>query len=189
VISSGAFQDVTNGYERRTDGLWLHTGRLIVRGGPVDLPDGAIGTAELADGAVTTAKLATNAAQQLIGQYQAVPTFTTTTVGVWTVTTVSTGSIACSGARCRIVCSGTAFHSVAGTQVTLGLMVDAVATYSMLAFAAPGVNYVVPFCFEVYHVPAAGNHTFALMLNNGATGTAGLFGNVFHTLFVSEEKR
>ena len=38
VINSGAFREVVNGYEKRTNGLWVHTGSLVVKGGPVVLP-------------------------------------------------------------------------------------------------------------------------------------------------------
>jgi hypothetical protein len=171
-------EDAVLGGERVTDGLWTHKGKWQVRGDVV-LPLGVIDTSELA----------ANSATQLTGQYFSTPTFSSTSVGAWLATPVSSGSIACSGARVRVVSSGTAYHSVAGASVLLGLMIDGVATYSMLAFYAPGPSYMVPFCFEVYHVPAAGNHTYTLMLNSGGAGTAGLFGNVFHTLYVTEEKR
>jgi hypothetical protein len=32
VISPQSFKDVTSGFERRTNGLWTHTGRLVVIG-------------------------------------------------------------------------------------------------------------------------------------------------------------
>lgn len=171
-------EDAVLGGERVTDGLWTHKGKWQVRGDVV-LPLGVIDTSELA----------ANSATQLTGQYFSTPTFSSTSVGAWLATPVSSGSIACSGARCRIVCSGSLSHSVAGTPSYAGLMIDAVPTYNMIGVTAPGASYAVPFCFEVYTVPAAGNHTYTLMLQSGGAGTIGLLGSIYHTLYVTEEKR
>jgi len=243
VISAQHFNEVTNGYEKTSSGLWTHKGRSAVgalqvtgplnlspptgqgveilydpliatgyvysydrdaqawrdlwiqgksvnvgvnSGGTLNLPAGSITSAAIADGAITTADIAPNAVTQLIGQYFAAPTFTSTSINTWLATPVSTGSIACSGARVRIVCTGTLNNTIVA-NVFAGLMIDAVATYSIVAATVAGANYSVPFCFEIYHVPAAGNHTYTLMVNS-AGGTIGLSG-VYHTLFATEEKR
>ena len=47
VLNPRAFEETRNGRQQTTDGLWLHRGQLMVKTGPVELPDGSIGNAEL----------------------------------------------------------------------------------------------------------------------------------------------
>lgn len=151
--------------------------------------DGTITSADIADGTIATIDLASNAVTQLIGAYVTSATFTTTTTGAWVATPVTTGSIACSGARVRLVCSGAALHSAVGGLISLGIMTDGAPGQAMMALNAPAVNYLVPFCFEFYVTPAAGSHTFTLAVINSTAGTAGLSAGISSVLYATEEKR
>jgi len=177
VVSAAHFKDVTNGYEKRTDGLWVHTGKFIVKGGPVDLPAGSIDTAELAPGA----------AQALIGSYKANPGWNTSVVGSW-VETPFVVNAACSGARVRIEGQMAAHNSVKGGGYYGGGGVKGVATMGCAYWNAPEAGYTVNSYVIDYYTPTAGMNRFALFVQNVTAGTVTFNAAVNAMLFITEQR-
>jgi hypothetical protein len=192
---SHAAEDAVLGGERTSDGLWTHRGKLVVRSSlelaaPI-APTGGSASLVLPPGLISTAALAPNAIQQQIAAYRAAVTVNTTTVSSWIVTSMATGSIACSGVLTRFEVTTVAWHSVATGVVLLGLAADGALYVDSCAMVQQQVaNQPTPVSFIAYATPAAGSHTFALALFNMSVGTANL-GHTFlyTTLYVTEQKR
>jgi hypothetical protein len=143
----------------------------------------------LPNGSVTTAMLAPGAAQQLIGSYVAGNSFATTTINAWVPTTATTGSIACSGAQCRIECGTQFYHSLAGAGVYTGLMVDGGVVGAMSYSIIPGASWTVQVGWTFYYTPPAGNRTFTLGLLTANAGTTTIQGAALTSLYVTEQRR
>lgn len=178
VLSSSAFSARTNGHERRSDGLWTHTGRFIVSGGPVDLPAGAIDTSELA----------ANAAQAYLGSYYSGVSFTISPLNTW-VESPAQVTVTTTGGVIRLEALGTLIGSAQGAITYVGLGIDGTCTQASLQVCQqPLANYIVPFHVLTYQQPAAGSHRFALFLYAN-TASGGLWSGGITSLYVNEQKR
>lgn len=226
VVSASHFKDVTNGYERTTQGLYVHRGKMQVnlnnapRISNTGYYDGQlqirqdtpseprIGFTEQGSSALALYKQqgaetlrvrgstgtdyplvgAAGSAQQIIGQYVGTPGWSSSATGAWLTTTISTGSIVCSGVRVRMECTAPLRHSVAGGQAYYGFMQDGVILANAGFFHAPGADYVVPISFTYYHYPSAGSHTYALgvLINSAGTVTTNPYSN--SALYVTEQR-
>ena len=180
VVSASHFQEVTNGYEKRSDGLWVHTGRLIVRQGPVDLPVGSIDTVEIA----------ANAVQQVLGSFASGATWSTTAVSAWVGTTVAV-SATCGGGLVRVEFTAVFVHTAANSPFAYGLGLDSTTTpfiywWSQSAANSNGLHTVAGIA---YTTPTATAHTFTLLAFNTIAGTLSLYGSGYQSLYVTEQKR
>jgi hypothetical protein len=142
-----------------------------------------------APGSITTDQLAAGAAQAQIGSYATAPTYSTTSIATWVATTVTTGSIACTGAPCRIECSTQMYHSVAGGGFYTGLMLDGGVLVGMSYQICPASNYSLPISWVFYYTPSATSHTFTLCVNKDAAGTLTINPAAISCLYVTEQRR
>ena len=185
INTAVAFKDLTNGFERLTDGLWTHLGKLVTGDLVVNR------TLSLPAGSVTTPMLAPNAAQQLIGQYSAATGWVVPGVSQWYE----------SDARCNFTTSGGLLRvevacavqaTVAGQGVLLGAGYDGgVNLGSLSACHTTGPNFACPLGGVGYISGCpAGLHRMSIFLY-AAGGPNGL---AFHAwayqqISVTEQKR
>lgn len=161
-------------------------------GGALTLPAGAIGTAALADSSVTTAKLAAQAASALLGSYVSIPTWSTTTNGVWVATPASvlvTPSAA--GALIRIDWSVPIVSTLAGSSGHIGVGWDGAVSLAVSYYYLP--NASIPLYLSgTYYTTAipSGVHTVQLFVFNYAAGaTTSIWAGINTMVFVTEQKR
>jgi hypothetical protein len=165
------------GLEHRTDGLWTHTGKLVVSGGTVDFPAGSISTQEIAAGAV----------QQLLGSYAQLTTFSLSQANVWTETPAQM-TVMFGGYLVRVEFAFVVSCPTKGQRVVWGIMVDGAAPLVTLGgMDAPEANYGAMASGCYYLTPSAASHRVAIGLY-GPVGAA-LVGNIAATLYVTEQKR
>ena len=180
VISASAFRDITNGFERQTSGLWLHRGRFQVLGGPVDLPDGSIGTAELAP----------NATQQLIGSYVQTVNWSLPSSNVWAETPIQANCTFSGATPARVEFTFAFGCPVKGQRVFWMLFVDGATgtAYSLGVLDAPEASYssMANGCYYLM-APPPGAHRISI----GMYGPAGaqIASTIYSTLYVTEQKR
>lgn len=244
AISATHFNEVTNGYQRQTSGLWVHRGKIdaghiratknysgasfvgsgtellyeptnntgfvlafdrtnqqyqdlvisgknvIVQttGGALNLPDGSVQTADIADGAVTTAKIAANAATALLGQYHAVPTFSMTAVGVWTVTPVQVLATSLGGNLHveATICVG---HSAGGAVLAIGLGWNGTVQYNEGWQSMPFANSRATLHFHEWIPVGATTITWQVFLYNATAGTLSLDSASYSVLSITEHRR
>jgi hypothetical protein len=170
VLSAGHFKEVTNGYEKRTDGLWTHAGKLVLGNGMLD-----------------GACLVAGSVQQLIGSYATGTAYTLGVTSVWTETPVQV-TATCSGAQCRIEFNVLLGCPTKGARIIWGLMLDgAPPAINLGAVDAPEANYGLMASGCYYYTPAAGSHRFGF----GIYGPSGsqIFNAIASTLYVTEQKR
>jgi hypothetical protein len=165
------------GNEYRTDGLWTHTGKLVVSGGTVDLPVGSIATDEIAPGAV----------QQLLGSYAQLTTFSLGQASVWTETPAQV-TVTFGGYLVRVDFAFALSCPTKGQRVVWGIMVDGAAPLVTLGgMDAPEANYGAMAVGTYYFTPSAASHRIAIGLY-GPVGAA-LVSTIATTLYVTEQKR
>ena len=175
-----------NGREHKTDGLWTHTGRLVVTQGPVDLPDGSIGLAELIPGAATA----------LVGSYQQALSWTVPTPNTWNETPIQifggfTGAVVRFSLNFLVSCP------TKGQRVLWDIMLDGVrgsdpalgaadAPENAFAVSASGTYYALPSTLKLVP-PTPGSHRASIALY-GPSGTQ-IMPDIWSTLYVTEERR
>jgi hypothetical protein len=165
------------GTEYRTDGLWTHTGKLVVAGGAVELPAGSIATDEIAPGAC----------QQLLGSYVQLVSFSLSSTNVWTETPAQV-TVTFGGYLVRIDFAFAVTCPTKGQHVAWGIMVDGAAPSTILgALDAPEANYGSMAVGTYYFTPSAASHRIAIGLY-GPSGAA-LASSIATTLYVTEQKR
>src|SRR5262249_3185691 len=126
------------------------------------IADGTITSADIADGTIATADIAPNAVQHLLGQYVAMTTFSTTTVGSWVTTPITLNSNS-GGGTLRVEATVMISLSVAGAAVYAEFRLDA-ADSGQLAVVNVNANQVVTLAFQQYGGLSAGAHTITLCL-------------------------
>lgn len=214
---SHAAEDAVLGGERRTDGLWIHKGKLSVGATTPGVP-GLSGDINANRGGGTGAyyfggqgdkylffngtdfvfspplgpvALAAGAAQQQIAAYRSGVSVNTTAVSTWVITSISTGPVACSGFLTRFEVTTMAWHSVATGVLLIGLAADGAVYMDSCAMIQQQVaNQPTPVTFIAYGTPSAATHTFGLALYSTVAGTANL-GHTFMntTIYVTEQRR
>lgn len=175
-----------------TDGVWKHTGKFIVRSDlellAPDQPAGQTATLVLPNGVITTPMLAPNAAQEQIGSYAQLVTWTLPQSNVWTETPIQV-TLAFSGVRTRIEFNVLLSCPTKGQRIFYAIMVDGVAPAGAAAGAldAPENGYAMMAAGTYYFTPAAGTRRFAF----GVYGPSGsqIFNVIASTLYVTEQKR
>ena len=152
------------------------------------IPDGAITSAKIADGTIATADIGLNQVQNRVGNYLAVPTFSTTTVSTWVATPIS-ATFNTTGRLIRVMGQTTLLHSLASGAGVLGIALDGVVQATVGLFNAPGSNYAVPISWAVYLQPGAGVHNVSVYVQSGAAGTLAISGSAQSELDIIEELR
>jgi len=234
VMSPGRVAEITNGYEQRSNGLFLHHGRgdvgelrikgpstlypqtgqglelsydpnpaapigyilsydrdasayrdLSIAGRNVTLATSG-GALTLPAGSVGTSAIAANAAQQLVGQYVNIPSWSTTTTAAW-IPTAITCTFTTGGGLLRFEWIVTSYHSAGGSWM-LAIGWDGVAQYA-LNIANMGANFVSTMTGAFYFTLAAGSHSATLFVYLFNAGTLTINQNVQSVLFVTEQKR
>lgn len=171
-----------------TDGVWVHTGTLVVRSALELQPSGGTASLILPDGIITTPMLAPNAAQEQIGSYAQLLSWTLPQAGVWTETPIQV-TLHFSGVRTRIEFNVLMSCPVKGQRVFYAIMVDGTAPVNgaLGALDAPENGYAMMAAGTYYFTPAVGTRRFAF----GVNGPAGvqIFNVITSTLYVTEQKR
>ena len=181
TVDSQAFTLSRSGREQDTDGLWVHTGVLWVKG-DVRFPDGSIGTTEIATGAV----------QQQLGSFVAAANWTLPQSFVWTETPIQvTCTPTTAGSLLRVEWNFIVVCPTKGQRVYWTVMSDG----SMVAGAAlggmdsPENNFAMMAYGCYYYTPQAIGTSRRLAIGlSGPSGT--LIPNaIYSTMFVTEQKR
>lgn len=191
MITASHFQEVTNGYERQTSGLWLHRGRLILQG-PVTLRGDFVqesGNFTVNNGTIGTAEIAPDAVTALIGAQIATAGWTTTTTGVWVPITPLDKPATGTGARLRIDFTAIIQHSVASAVGLLALGWDNVAQIAVAYFCLPVANQPFTFSGTYYATSNVGVRTYQVFAYLYTAGTLALSGGAYSRLYMVEERR
>jgi hypothetical protein len=152
-----------------------------------DIADGSITSAKIVDGTIATADLAANAVTNLIGSYNATPTFSTTGTGAWSSTPVSvTGNFG--GGRALVTFAAMFQHTAANAQFYTALYLDAAAAVALL-HTEPVANGILVVSYSIYVTPAAGGHSVILYINNSTVGTLQINNASTARMDVVEDKR
>ena len=153
-----------------------------------NLADNSVTSAKIVDGTIATADVAINAIQNQVGQYVAIPTFSTTTTGAWLATPIAV-SVATTGQLLRISGQTTFAHSTVGGRVLVAIAENAVNQNLVAMFDNAGVNYTTQIAWTIYVQPAAGTYTFAVYVQLVNAGTLSITGSVQSSLYVTEQLR
>ena len=181
-----------NGY--RSDGVWRHTGKLIVASNlelyPPEQPPGQSATLVLPNGIITTPMLAPNAAQQLIGSCVQVVGWTLPQTNVWTETPIQAQCTFSGASPVRVEFAFAVGCPTKGQRVFWSFFLDgSVATGASLgALDAPEANYgsMATGCYYMTS-PPLGSHRVAVGLYGPAGAQIG--SSIYSTLYVTEQKR
>ena len=182
----------TNLNGHRTDGVWRHTGKLIVASNlelyPPEQPPGQSATLVLPNGIITTPMIAPNAVQQLLGRYEQALSYTLPSTGVWTETPIQ-ATCTFGGGLVRFELAFMLSCPTKGQRVYWDVMTDGVrgTAPALGALDAPENNYAVMAVGTYYATPAAGTHRIGVALN-GPVGTL-ILNNIWATMYVTEQKR
>ena len=182
---------VLQGFERRTDGYWIHTGKLVVRSAleiqPPEQPPGGTTSLVLPDGVITTPMIAPQACQQLLGSYVQLVSFTLSQTNVWTETPIQV-NVTFGGNLVRIEFAFAITCPTKGQHVAWGMMLDGASPLVILgALDAPEANYGTMANGCYYLTPPAATHRLAIGLY-GPSGSS-LINTIATTLYVTEQKR
>jgi len=127
------------------------------------------------------------AVQQLLGQYSAVPSFSTTLTGL--VDTPVTVSVTTTGGLVRIEYSMTLQHSLAGGQVLVALAHDTIPESVGYAYVSIAGQLVTVAGTRYLSGLAAGAHAFTMKVQNvTASGTLSAAAGILAWLYVTEQK-
>jgi hypothetical protein len=166
------------GIEQRTDGLWTHTGKFVVLGGPVELPPGSISTDEITPGAV----------QEQIGSFVQTIAWTLPTSNVWTETPIQL-TVPTSGAQLRIEFNVLLGCPTKGQRIFWGIMVDGAApVLAVGALDSPENNFGMMAVGTYYAAPRP-PATYRMAF--GVYGPSGsqIFNALASTMYLTEQKR
>lgn len=209
----------TNGrLEQRTDGLWIHHGKLNlgpVGSGAAGAPLGTSGDLVVNRGdntgaiyfagqdkyiyytgaqfvfapALTSTALAPGAAQQFLGSYRAIAGFTISTPNVWNETNAQV-TVTTTGGMVRVEACGTLIAQTAGQLIYVGTMVDAGigGGDSLQAFQPLALNQITGFSVVNYYASPAGTHRYSVMLYS-PNGNGGLWAGGYQQVWVNEQRR
>jgi hypothetical protein len=182
---------IAQGFGRRTDGYWMHTGKLVVRSvlelQPPEQPPGGTASLVLPNGVITTPMIAPQACQELIGSYVQLVSFTLSQTNVWTETPIQV-NVTFGGNRVRIEFAFAVSCPTKGQHVAWGIMLDGANPLVILgALDAPEANYGAMASGCYYLTPSATSHRLAIGLY-GPSGAA-LVNTIAATFYVTEQKR
>ena len=184
----------TNLNGHRTDGVWRHTGKLIVASNlelyPPEQPPGQSATLVLPNGIITTPMLAPNAVQQLIGYYFAATTWTLPQTNVWTETPIQVNCTFSGVSPVRLEFNFSVTCPTKGQRLYWGFFLDgSLGTGIALGVADAPENGYLMSCTGTYYslTPPTGTHRVAMGLY-GPTGAA-LSSQLADSLYVTEQKR
>jgi hypothetical protein len=213
VVSAKHFTDITNGYERTTDGLWVHRGKFSA-GPPGSAPylpgdinanrgggQGAYyfggdnskflfydGTQYTLSGGVLNATLAPGTAQGLLGQYMQGLNWSTPASASWYETPIQVGPVAMTGHRLRITWSVPVTNTIAGYVAYVGIGYDGVASWIVGAQSQPVASQLDMFSGTLYHNPVAGPHRLSVFVLGHGGGTLSISSAAYSLLSVVEER-
>ena len=142
----------------------------------------------IATGTIVTSNIAVNNVQNLVGQYSAVPSFSTTTLSTWVATPI-TVTIACTGRPLRITGQVSLQHSATAGLVMVAIAQNGTPISLVGQFNSPGVNYSQQIAWTTYVTPTAGTYTFAVYVQTVNAGTLSIVASVQAALYVTEELR
>ena len=213
VVSAAHFKDLTNGYERTTDGLWVHRGRFsagppgaaVGRAGDINANRGdGTGVYYFAgkgdrylyyDGAkfvfsppLGTSAIAPGSAQQLIGQYFATNGWAAAQATAWLETSVQVSGTFTNAGLVRIEFSTNVQSPGPSLAVIyIGVGIDGGVTFPSLQIAHVPASYSVPMSGCIYSSPLSGSHRISLFMYAGQAGCA-LVGSGYSYLAVTEQR-
>jgi hypothetical protein len=174
--------------DRGTDGLWVHTGRLIVRSTlELQPPEGGLAELILPDSTITTRMLAPQACQQMLDSFVQLVSFSVPQTGVW-VETPARVDVVFDGSPVRIEFTFAVSCPTKGQHVAWGIMADGADPLVILGgLDAPEASFGSMAAGCYYLQPAAGAHRLGIGLR-GPSGTL-MSNTVATTLYVTEQKR
>lgn len=127
------------------------------------------------------------AVQQLLGQYSAGTTFSTTLTGL--VDTPVTVSVTATGGLVRVEYSLTLQHSLAGGQVLLALAHDTIPESVGYAYFSIAGQLITVSGTRYLSGLAAGAHAFVMKVQNvSGSGTLSIASSILAWLYVTEQK-
>jgi hypothetical protein len=181
-VHGGVLQD------RTLAGTKLQVGTI----GTTEIADGGILAGDIANGVLTSTQLAGGAATSIIGIYQSIPSFSSSSTGTWIATPVAvTGTFSSvSGAITLIWATAVVSGSVQGGYARLGILKDGgpiSGAHGLLML--PTAGYALTISLHAYDQPTQGNHTWAFGVINNTAGTIGLDGATVASLIVLELRR
>jgi hypothetical protein len=148
----------------------------------------SVDTSKIVDGTITTADLAAGAVTNLVGSYNASPTFSTSGTGAWSNTPISV--VGGFGGQRALVTFVTMFaHTVANAQFYTALYLDAAAACAILHTAPSLANGILVVSYSIIITPAAGGHSVILYINNNTAGTLSISTASSSQMSVVEDKR
>jgi hypothetical protein len=146
------------------------------------------GAMTLTNGSITTPMLAAGAAQQSIGSYIGLPSFSMAPTGGWVLVPGVTCSFTTTGGMLRVEYTLPIIVANAGALIGMAVGFDGAAAYGLQSTTSPSANSGITFGGTLYNQLAAGTHTASLWLlwSVGAITPAV---SIYATLDVSEQKR
>ena len=134
----------------------------------------------------STAKLPAGSIQSLVGQYQATPTWSSTTATAWLATGVS-ANFTTSGGLLRFEFSSSFIHTAPNAYIQIGIAIDTPGSPNV--YWIQTISQSGTLCTGVwYGTVTAGAHTAYVIVYNYTVGTLSQAGSTFHTLYVTEQK-
>jgi hypothetical protein len=147
-----------------------------------------ITSAMITDGTIQTADLAANSATALLGEYNALPSFSTTTVGSWLATPIAVNSVITTGARLIMVAIVNLHHSAAGANFFTGLAIDG-GPAGIGSHTVSTANGALCVTWTYIAGLSAGTHSFVFYVLNNTAGTLSMDASIGAHLTVTEERR
>jgi hypothetical protein len=168
-----------------------------------DIATGAIGTTQIADqgilggdiasGTITSVQLAGGAAHVLLGSYQSIPSFSSSSTGTWIATPIAVTAAVSTVSGAYIMCFGSILlggTGGVGTYARLAILIDGnpiLGSQSIYQIPAPGIE---GYAFMMAtHQPSPGNHTWAIGVLNTSAGTLSCDGATAQSMVVVENRR
>lgn len=153
------------------------------------IPAGTITSAMIADGTITASDLAAGAATALVGSYQNIPSFSTTTVGSW-IDTPITVTFTATGAQVMLWADICLLHSASGGAAYVGIAKDGTIISSTLAvYQNTGANINLSLAMNILDTPTATSHTYRVQVYNTNAGTLSCSGVALGILNAWELRR
>jgi len=175
--------------EQRTDGLWTHTGKFVVRS-TLELDPDITGGAHLVvpNGTITTAMLANQACQQLIGSFVDYVAWTLPQAYVWLESPIQV-TLSLSGAPIRVEFNVPLSCATKGQHLMWGITTNgALIGQALGAIDAPEADFgMMAVGIYYYQPPGPGVGRLGLGLH-GPSGSQILDG-LPSTFYVTEQKR
>ena len=136
----------------------------------------------------TKVVLPAGSAQQLLGTYRNVISFSIPAAGGWYESPVQVNATT-TGGMVRLEACGSLTHAAVSGIIYVGFMTDgAITADSVTAVSAALANQVMPFSIVYYATPSAALHRFSIMLYTNTGGSSGFWSGAYQQIFVTEQK-